>query len=88
MAKKRKAKRNTNSKNNKKNIAILALLLNLIVFPGIGSIVGGKTKEGVIQLILAAVGLALIIILIGIPIFLAVWIWGIITGINLIKRAK
>ncbi|MBI2137564.1 hypothetical protein HYU12_03530 [Candidatus Woesearchaeota archaeon] len=37
-------------------IAITALLLNLLLLPGVGSLVGGKTKTGLAQLIVTVSG--------------------------------
>ncbi|MAH07950.1 hypothetical protein CMI38_06910 [Candidatus Pacearchaeota archaeon] len=71
-----------------KTIAIIALLLNVLVIPGLGSLIGGKTKAGIWQLILAVIGGLLSIILIGIPILIAAWIWGLVTGINLIQESN
>lgn len=28
-------------------LAVIGLIINLILFPGLGSLIGGKTKEGV-----------------------------------------
>ncbi len=90
--KNRKFSQEKNSKNNNKkidkNIAILALLLNILVLPGIGTIIGGKNKEGIWQIILAIIGILSLIILIGIPLLIGVWIWGIFSGIDIIKHAK
>ena len=70
-----------------KGIAIAALLLNILILPGIGTLVGGRTKTGVIQLVISIISLPLILVLIGIPLFIAMWIWGIVTGIQIIKEA-
>jgi len=69
-------------------IAIVALILNIIILPGLGSLIGGKTKEGVWQLVLVLVGIPLSIILIGIPMIVAGWIWGIVTGVKLIQESQ
>jgi len=68
--------------------AIAGLLVNILILPGLGSIIGGKTKSGVIQLILFIVGIPLSFLLIGIPLVIAMWIWGIVTGVELIQEAK
>lgn len=98
MAKKRvikKSSKKINGKNSSKSsgyevnkaLAIVALILNIFV-PGIGSLVGWKTKEGVLQLVLFLVGVPLIYLWIGYPMVLIAWVWGIITGIKLITEAK
>lgn len=69
-------------------IAIAALLLNILILPGLGSIVGGRTSTGVTQIILAIISIPLIFIVIGIPLLIAVWIWALVTGIQIIKEAE
>lgn len=78
------------AKSSKKNLglAIVSLILNILIFPGLGTLVAGKTKTGVWQVVLAVVGAILSFVLIGIPIFVAAWIWGLITGIKLIQEAN
>jgi len=92
MVKKKKVKKPS------QGIAIAALILNIIVLPGVGSLVGGRTREGVWQLVLFCLGAFLSVlslfgallfaILIGIPLFIASWIWGLVTGIQLIKDSQ
>ncbi|MFH1770062.1 MAG: hypothetical protein ABH828_00725 [archaeon] len=70
-------------------IAIAALLLNIFIFPtGIGTIVGGDTKTGVTQLILSIVGMVLSLILIGIPLVIGIWIWGLVSAIKIVQEAE
>ena len=69
-----------------KNLAIAALLLNIFVLPGLGTIIGRRTNEGIGQLILFLVGLHLS--LVGIVLVLIAWVWGIWSGIKLIKESK
>lgn len=81
-------------------LAIVCLLLNILVIPGLGSIIGGRTKEGVWQMVLIFGGIFLGLLLtitiigafIGIPMMifapLAGWIWGVVTGADLIKHAS
>ena len=71
-----------------KGIAIAALLLNVLIFPGLGTIVGGKTKTGIIQIVLFVVSIPLWLILIGIPLSMGVWIWALVSGIQLLKEAE
>jgi TM2 domain-containing membrane protein YozV len=68
-------------------IAILALIVNLLI-PGIGSMIGGKVNTGIWQLVLLIVGAFLSIILIGIPLVIAAWIWALVTSIKIIQRAN
>jgi len=78
-------------KKNKKisqGIAIAALLLNIFTIPGIGSLVGGRTSTGTIQLVLSVISIPLMFVLIGIPLYLGMWIWGIVTGVQIIKETE
>jgi TM2 domain-containing membrane protein YozV len=90
---KKKTKKKSGSKPTRKRktslaLAIVALILNILIIPGLGSIIGRKTRAGVWQLILAVIGFALSALLVGIPILIAAWIWGIVTGIRLIQEAQ
>jgi len=92
MAKKKTAKKKLKAQSSRKKkglaLPIVALILNILILPGLGSIIGGKTKAGIWQLILAVIGIILSGILIGIPILIAAWVWGIVTGIRLIQEAR
>ena len=74
--------------NKTKTLAIVALILNILILPGLGTLIAGKTKTGIWQLVLAIIGIVLSLILIGIPILIAAWIWGLVTGIYLVKEAR
>jgi len=67
--------------------ATAGLLLNLIL-PGLGSIVAGKTAEGVIQLVLILIGFPLCFVLIGIPICIATWGWALATSIRAMSESQ
>lgn len=73
-------------------IAIAGLLLNILILPGLGSLIGGKISSGVLQLIFSLIGLGLTLTIIGaiigIPLMIAMWIWALVTGIKLISEAK
>ncbi|HVJ03548.1 MAG TPA: hypothetical protein VM662_15315 [Sphingomonas sp.] len=62
---------------------IAAIILNFF-FPGVGSLVIGKTGAGIAQLILYIVGVAFTLTIIGailgIPMSLGAWIWGLVTA--------
>lgn len=70
------------------NLAIAGLLINVLLIPGLGTIIAGRSSEGLFQLILLVVGIALSFFLIGIPIVILVWIWGLVSGIQLIKESQ
>ena len=61
---------------------VLAILAN-VVFPGVGTLIVGKTGSGIIQLILYSVGLLLtftfIGAIVGVPLCIGVWIWGLVS---------
>ncbi|MBW2982790.1 hypothetical protein KY327_00640 [Candidatus Woesearchaeota archaeon] len=68
-------------------MAIAALLLNILVLPGLGTIIGGDTNNGVIQLVLFIVGIPLAFVIVGIPLMIAMWIWALVSGIQMVKEA-
>ncbi len=81
--------------------AIVALILNILVLPGLGSLIGGRTGAGIWQLVLSTLPWIVVLILaftnpllmmfslsLAIPLSIAAWIWGLVTGIRLIKEAE
>lgn len=71
----------------KKTEAIIGLLLNVLILPGLGTTIWGNRKHGIWQLVLAIVGVLLSVVLIGIPLVMAAWIWGLVSGIQMIQNA-
>lgn len=67
--------------------AVTALVLNIII-PGAGSLVAGRTSQGVAQLVLWVVSFPLCLVLIGFPMLLAVWIWSLVSGIQILEQSK
>ena len=67
--------------------AVAALVLNIII-PGAGSLVAGRTSMGVVQLVMWVVSFPLCFVLIGFPMLLAVWIWSLVSGIQILEEAK
>jgi TM2 domain-containing membrane protein YozV len=67
--------------------AVTALVLNIII-PGAGSLVAGRTSQGVIQLVMWVVSFPLCLVLIGFPMLLAVWIWSLVSGIQILEESK
>ncbi len=57
----------------------LGVILSFFI-PGLGSIVNGSTSRGVIILVVYVVGWILTLVLIGIPIVIGAWIWGLVDG--------
>ena len=83
-------------------LGVIVLLLNALVLPGLGSLIGRRINAGLIQLILAILGqlflgklihsqIALgftglgVLSIVGIVLVLLSWVWGIVTGILVIK---
>ena len=67
--------------------AVTALVLNIIL-PGVGSLVAGRTSQGVTQLVLWLVSFPLCVVLIGFPMLLAIWIWSLVSGIQILEESK
>jgi len=55
----------------------VSLIISLFL-PGVGSMVNGDTQTGVIILVVYLVGIFASFFLIGIPVMLGAWIWGMI----------
>jgi hypothetical protein len=68
-------------------LAVAALILNILIWPGLGSLIAGE-QVGWAQGFLFLLGVILAFVLIGIPIMIAVWVWGIVTGVQLVQRAS
>ena len=68
-------------------LAIVALILNLLL-PGLGTIIGGRTRVGIIQLVLVLVSIPLMPIIVGILLMTGVWIWALVTSIQLIQESS
>ncbi|MBD3252548.1 hypothetical protein GF386_02355 [Candidatus Pacearchaeota archaeon] len=81
-------------------LAIVSLILNILILPGLGTLIGGKTKDGTYQLIIFLgsflIGFLLTVTIIGavigIPLIIigpiAAWIWGIVSGVQLIEESE
>jgi TM2 domain-containing membrane protein YozV len=67
--------------------ATAGLMLNLVL-PGVGSIVAGRTVEGILQLVLFMISIPLCFILIGIPLCVATWAWALASGIKGLNAAR
>jgi TM2 domain-containing membrane protein YozV len=63
----------------------VALIINFFI-PGLGSFFVGKAAQGILQIILYSIGIVLIFtgigLFIGVPLCIAVWIWGLATALN------
>ena len=81
-------KKNHKKKKSNKGLAILYSLLNIIVLPGLGTLISKKFSIGVMQIILSLVGLALMYVMpaAGLIVLIA-WIWALISSIKIIIEA-
>lgn len=71
-------------------LAIAGLLLNILVWPGLGSLVAGESvgwAQGFLTLLAAILTITLVGAIVGIPLAIGMWIWGLVTGIQLVNRA-
>ena len=90
MAKKKIVKTKSSSnkiKKTDKTLAVIGLILNVFILPGLGTLIAGRTKTGIWQLVLSVIGLVTSFILIGIPILIVAWVWGLITGIKIVQES-
>lgn len=76
----------------KKTMAIVGLILNILVLPGLGTIIGAienkpYMNQGIIQLVLFLIGIPLTFVIIGIPLMIAMWIWALVSSIKMVTEA-
>jgi len=57
----------------------IGLLVSFFI-PGLGSMMNGKVGRGVTILLVYIVGVFLSLVIIGIPIAIGAWIWGMVDG--------
>jgi len=78
-------------------LAIIGLILNVIFLSGLGTLIAGRSKIGIWQIALWLVGAifvsvaywyGLTVFYVGTPLVIAAWIWGLITGVQLIQEAR
>jgi TM2 domain-containing membrane protein YozV len=62
---------------------ILAILVNALLLPGVGTLIVGKVGQGIAQIILWIIGVALCFtvfgLVVGLPLAVGVWIWGLVS---------
>jgi len=59
-----------------KNPAI-SLIVSFFL-PGVGSMINGNTNRGILILVLYVVGVLSAVLLIGVPLAIGAWIWGLV----------
>jgi TM2 domain-containing membrane protein YozV len=67
--------------------ALVGLLVNLPL-PGVGSLIAGRTREGILQLVTVSIALPLCLVLIGFPMLIGAWVWALVTSIKAVNEAK
>jgi hypothetical protein len=95
MAKKKirraNSKRSSSSRGAGKSkvLAIIAMILNVLIFPGLGTLIAGKIKVGIWQVLITVVGAIIWLVYgdIGAALIFASWIWSIVTGVQIIKES-
>ena len=71
-------------------LAIVALILNIFL-PGLGSLIAGRIKEGIWQLVVLVIGLLVyqaLNYLLGLIVIVVALIWAIFTAISVIKQSQ
>ena len=90
MAKKSKKKIVAVPKKSKdKTLQIVGLILNILILPGLGTIIGGGEKRrnrGIIQLVLFLIGIPLAFVIIGGFLMFAMWVWALVDGIQMVTE--
>jgi TM2 domain-containing membrane protein YozV len=72
----------------KRPLEFVALFLNILVLPGLGSIIGGRRWTGVAQLLLFLLGIPLTLLVIGTPMILSSWGWSLVTGLEMFQQRR
>ncbi|MBS3162519.1 hypothetical protein J4467_01220 [Candidatus Woesearchaeota archaeon] len=86
--KKKSVKRKAIGKKSNKGLSVLSLLLNIVIWPGLGTLVSRKFGTGVLQMILSLVGLALMYVMpAAMLIVLIAWIWALVSSVRIIMEA-
>ena len=104
MAKKSsKRKKTTRSRSHKKKnlgFAAVCLILNVFIFPGVGTLLGGKLKTGVWQIALflvGTIGTIFVFFLVGAigtifvswffaAVMFVAWLWGLFSGLQFLQQ--
>jgi hypothetical protein len=72
-------------------IAIVGLILNIAVWPGLGSLIAGRSEgwaQGFLTLLGVILTVTVILSLVGIPLMIGMWIWGIVSGVRAIQDSS
>jgi hypothetical protein len=66
-------------------MAIIGLIVNLLFLPWLGTLIM-KRKEWISIFILWIVGIVLSFVLVGIPLLIIAWVWGLVIGVKEVHR--
>jgi hypothetical protein len=67
-------------------LAVVALLLNTLLLPGLGTMIAGRHSTGAAQMALALVALPLCLVLVGVPLLVIAWGWGLATAVQMLHE--
>lgn len=65
---------------------LVSVGFNTFFWPGLGTLISGRTKIGIIQMVLGVISVPLMLILIGFPLLFGVWIWALVSSIKILKE--
>jgi hypothetical protein len=78
--------------------AIIGVILNAIIWPGLGTLICKKYASGIIQMILSFLFGIIVIasffaeagegLAFGLVLYLVVWIWALVNSIIILKKSK
>lgn len=68
-------------------MAALVIVMNFVL-PGVGTLIGGRTTAGVLQVVFTVLSIPLSFIFVGFPLALAMWIWALVCSIQIASEAR
>ena len=70
--------------------SVIGLIINLQVFPGIGSLIGKKKIDGLFQILITIVGGLLMLdrslVAFGVILIMIAWLWALFTGVKMVRE--
>jgi len=68
-------------------MAALVIVMNFVL-PGVGTLIGGRTTEGVLQVVFFVLSAPLMLFFVGFPLAIAMWIWALVCSIQIASEAR
>jgi TM2 domain-containing membrane protein YozV len=71
-----------------RGVAVLGLIINVLLVPGLGTVIGGRTQTGIWQMIVLILGLLISLWgtgFLGILIMLVSWVWALVSSIRILQ---